>query len=282
MTPRNKTVKIIGWGSVTPDRSAPSTDQFDCGEFLKEKKAKKLMSLRDQLSLTAAGRALIHAGMEFPLSGDVGRRAGIYLTAGYLGFEGLQLHKLAEGSVKNGVFSMESFSETYRQLNPLLTFKCLPNMAIFHISRHFGIHGSYFSTYPGGGQFFQGLKQACRDLTRGSIETALVGAVAEQRNPLVQNHVRKRKLNPELLNDTSVFFVLSSRNDYQVRALIDPPIIGFANQKECESPTSWQRGASDPGLKMIEALEKVPDHRNIFFSETYEDGVSASVDMRLL
>ena len=55
-------------------------------------------------------------------------------------------------------FSTDAFSA----LNPLLTFRCLPNMPAFHVSLNFDIQGPYFVSYPGIGQFYLALEEAVR------------------------------------------------------------------------------------------------------------------------
>src|SRR5262249_13403027 len=78
----------------------------------------------------------------------------------------------------------------YSQLNPLLTFRCLSNMPAFHISVNFDIQGPYFVTYPGAGQFYVALEQACSALRFGMIDIAIIGGVAHQQNFLVEHHFR--------------------------------------------------------------------------------------------
>ena len=84
---------------------------------------------------------------------------------------------------------MEEFSTVgIEQVNPLLTFRCLPNMPAFHVSLNFGLQGPYFVTYPGIGQFYLALEAAASALCGGEIDYALVGGVADQRNFLVDYH----------------------------------------------------------------------------------------------
>lgn len=154
--------------------------------FLKTPKLRKYMGLQDDLAVVAAGRALQSAGHV----GDVDReRVGLYLVVGFIPFEQANLEPLLDASLEDGRFSMERFSTRgFRSVNGLLTFRCLPNMPAFHVSVNFDIQGPYFVTYPGPGQFYLALEEACQALADDAIDVALVGGVAHQRNFLVRYH----------------------------------------------------------------------------------------------
>jgi hypothetical protein len=185
------------------------------------KKLRKFMGTQDDLAVVAAARALAvsgllsHRGEGDPGESGLGERAGLYLVAGYIPFEHADLEPLLAGSLdESGRFSLECFSTTgFRAVNGLLTFRCLPNMPAFHISVNFGIQGPYFVTYPGPGQFYLALEEACTALAEGTIDVALVGGVAHQRNFLVQSHYQR--INPPVpadqLLDAAGFLVLERR-----------------------------------------------------------------------
>jgi 3-oxoacyl-(acyl-carrier-protein) synthase len=146
---------------------------------------RKYMGKQDELAVVAAGRALRNAAMEV----QDGARIGVYLCVGYIPFERADIDAITAGSLRNGRFSMEQFSTIgIEQVNPLLTFRCLPNMPVFHVSLNFGLRGPYFVTYPGIGQFYLALEAAASALGSGEIDCALVGGVADQRNFLVEYH----------------------------------------------------------------------------------------------
>jgi 3-oxoacyl-(acyl-carrier-protein) synthase len=142
--------------------------------------------LQDDLAVVATGRALAGAG----LAGvDLGERAGLYLAVGYIPFESSEIEALYQGSVGPEGFSMAMFSTTgIRAVKPLITFRCLPNMPAFHIATNFDVQGPYFGTYPGAGQLYLALEEACAALCDGTIDLAIVGGVAHQRNFLVAHH----------------------------------------------------------------------------------------------
>ena len=154
--------------------------------YLRQRKLRKFMGVQDDLAVVAAGRALESAG----LSGvELGEAAGLYLTVGYIPFEEADLETLHAASCEDGRFSMRRFStNALAAANPLLTFRCLPNMPAFHVSTAFGIQGPYLTTYPGPAQLYGALDAACAALRDGDVEIALVAGVAHQRNFLVAHH----------------------------------------------------------------------------------------------
>jgi len=153
--------------------------------WLKSRKMRKYMGKQDELAVIAAGRALTNA--EVPVAD--GSRVGVYLCIGYIPFERTDIDAITAGSLRDGEFSMEQFSTVgIEQVNPLLTFRCLPNMPAFHVSLNLGLRGPYFVTYPGIGQFYLALEAAASALCSGEIDCALVGGVADQRNFLVEYH----------------------------------------------------------------------------------------------
>lgn len=152
--------------------------------FLKSPKTRKYMGHQDRMAVIAAGRALEGIALDDDARRD---RIGIFAAIGYIPFERAEIELLAENSLGDGGgFSMERFSTVgIHQVNPLLAFRCLPNMPVFHVSLNFGLQGPYFVTYPGAGQFYVALEEAVAALEAGEIDRALVGGVADQRNFLV-------------------------------------------------------------------------------------------------
>ncbi|MGH9856483.1 MAG: beta-ketoacyl synthase N-terminal-like domain-containing protein, partial [Acidobacteriota bacterium] len=147
------------------------------------------MGKQDQLAVIAAGMAARDAGLS---EKDLRCKTGIYLCVGYIPFEQQDIESIARNSTIDGKFSMDLFStKGFEQVNPLLTFRCLPNMPIFHVSFNLNIQGPYFITYPGPAQFYMALEQACIAIESGEIEFALVGGVADQNNFLVQHHYKR-------------------------------------------------------------------------------------------
>src|SRR5688500_2534550 len=117
---------LSGSGSVVAEQGP-----LNIAPWLKQPKMKKFMGKQDQLAVIAAGLAAREAGLS---EDDLRLRTGIYLCVGYIPFEQEDIESIARNSSRNGEFSMELFSTTgFQEVNPLLTFRCLPNMPIFHV-----------------------------------------------------------------------------------------------------------------------------------------------------
>jgi len=163
------------------------------------------MGVQDDMAVVAAGMALSDPG----LRGELGERVGVYLAVGYIPFEKTTIDELLEGSTDEHGFSMQRLSTAgYSGLNPLLTFRCLSNMPAFHISMNFDIQGPYFVTYPGAGQFYLALEQACLAIESGAIDVAVVGGVAHQKNFLVERHFQRIASPPNRLEDAAGCLIL--------------------------------------------------------------------------
>ena len=167
-------------------RPASAEAVFDVAPLLKDRKTIKLMAKQDRMALAAAAGALRQAGLS---ESDRRDRTGVYAAAGALAFDEEELQMLADLCIHNGqVDAYHSASHVYQAMNPLTTFKCLPNMAVFHISVNLGMNGPYLITYPGTGQWHSALLRAWHDLADGVVDFALVGSVAEQNNLPVGYH----------------------------------------------------------------------------------------------
>lgn len=180
---------------------------LDATPFLKSRKMRKFMGKQDELAVVAASMALEERKLDDAARRD---RTGIYLAVGYIPFERADIDAMAGHSLSEGRFSIERFSTAgVEQVNPLLTFRCLPNMPIFHVSLNTGIQGPYFITYPGVGQFYQALERAVTALGAGEIDCALVGGVADQDNFLVAfDRKRKADMRDRVAYDAAAFLVL--------------------------------------------------------------------------
>lgn len=206
---------LLGSGWVGPaglawdERPASPAAAYDAAPFLKDRKTIKLMAKQDRMALAAASLALKQAGLTEP---EMRERTGVYAAIGALPFDEEELQMLAGLCIREGrVDSFSAASHVYREMYPLTTFKCLPNMSVFHISYNLGINGPYFITYPGAGQWLSGLLRAWHDLAEGLVDFALVGAVAEQNNLPVRHHLdRLYGADHPLAIDCAAFWVLTS------------------------------------------------------------------------
>ncbi len=184
----------------------------DATQFVKTRKLRKFMGKQDELAVLAAGQALESAG----LAGPLGERCGLYLAVGYIPFERTDMDQLLDASLDGETFSMGRFAaNAFGAINPLLTFRVLPNMPAFHVSLNFDIQGPYIVSYPGAGQFYGVLEEAIAAVDRGAIDIALVGAVADQENVLVEHHFSRVPWPVEAsrLKDAAAFLVVEREDD---------------------------------------------------------------------
>ena len=177
-------VVITGLGHVL---KLPGDEELpDVRPYLRVRKNRKFMSRQDILATVTAGQAVESAGLVGKMNPE---RSGLFLVSGYIPYEKTDLVSLRDNSTVDGHLSMEAFSTTgLESVNPLMTFKCLPNMPAFHISFNFDIQGYYMVTYPGPGECYMALDEACFYLEKRLVDVAFVAAVADQRNFLVTHH----------------------------------------------------------------------------------------------
>lgn len=205
--------------AVVVTGTAAACGAVDPGEFLRVRKLRKFMGRQDDLAVTAAGRALRAASLTAPL----GESCGLYLAVGYIPFEGAEIDQLLDASTEDGRFSMARFASTgTAAINPLLTFRVLPNMPAFHVSLNFDVQGPYAVSYPGIGQFYTVLDDAISALNTGLVDVALVGGVADQQNFLVAHHFSRIEppVDPSRLVDAAAFLVLETASRAAARGAI--------------------------------------------------------------
>ncbi len=193
--------------------------------YLKVKKSRKFMGRQDDMAVVATGRALACAGLAETAQGE---RTGLYLAVGYIPFEARDIDPVLQASLDaDGGFDMRRFAaEGYQRGNPLLTFRCLPNMPAYHISANFDVQGPYVVLYPGVGQAYQALEEAAAALHANEIDRALVVGVAHQRNFLVEHQLRRLApagTEPDLaaLGDAAGCLVLERAGDAALRGARD-------------------------------------------------------------
>ena len=183
------------------------------GEYLRTPKNRKFMGAQDHLAVCAAGQALAAARLT---ASDLGARAGLFLAVGFIPFERDDIDALITSSLDGDRISLERFGrDAFAVVNPLLTFRCLPNMPAYHVSACFDIQGEYYVTYPGAGQLYAAIEEAVDALTSGRIAIALVGAVADQTNFLVTHHHQRLRppVPPTELRDVASTRVHEQRRD---------------------------------------------------------------------
>lgn len=186
----------------------------DSTPFLRSRKTRKFMGRQDELAVVAAARALESASLAAPL----GERCGLYATVGYIPFEETDITQLLEASLEGEDFSMQRFStNAFGALNPLLTFRVLPNMPAFHVSLNFDIQGPYSVSYPGPAQFYAVLEEAFAALDAHAVDVALVVAVADQENYLVRHHFSRIDADTSRLGNVAACLVVEREEDARQR-----------------------------------------------------------------
>jgi 3-oxoacyl-(acyl-carrier-protein) synthase len=194
--------------------------RVDSTPWLRERKSRKYMGLQDEMAVVVAGEALRAAGLSRP----PGARAGLYLAVGFIPFEARDAGPVLEGSLDgDGEFSLERFAaDGWQRAHPLLTFRCLPNMPAFHVSSSFGIEGPYLLTYPGCGQTYLAVEEACAALASGEVDVAVAGGVCHQRNFLVEHHHARLlpPTEPGTLRDAAGMLVLEREDAARARGRI--------------------------------------------------------------
>jgi 3-oxoacyl-(acyl-carrier-protein) synthase len=251
------------------------------------------MGGQDHLAVCAAGRALESAGLE---QSKLGPSAGLFLAVGFIPFERADINALIAGSLEGERLSLRRFgTDGFAAVNPLLTFRCLPNMPAYHVSACFDIRGEYFVTYPGPGQFYLALSEAVEALTSGRLAVALVGAVAHQTNFLVSHHYQRLQHPvPECdLRDGAGFLVLERNSDHLARGgptrgqLLDLKIAYSPNDPFVEESEFAEKftGCAAPGgefgsasLGVVLAANKSGTIRHELRAR---DGISASSTWKL-
>lgn len=215
---------VTGLGLVLVPPGHPDPTErggpLDVTECLRDPRMRKFMGKQDRLAVRAARQALGDAGLadEVPAT-----RTGLYMAVGYIPFERRDIDVLTTHSLEGGEFSMTRFSQVaFKKVHPLLTFKVLPNMPIFHVSLNHGIQGPYHVGYPGPGQLYGALDRAWAALVRGDVDVALVGGVADQQNFLVRHHFARLPAlagwpGPDRRPDVASFMVLERPRDAAAR-----------------------------------------------------------------
>ena len=290
-------VNILGYSQLGSYASEfEQALEFDVRTILRNKKSIKFMAKQDKMAVIAATNAFNMAGIN---GHSAGGNTGLYFAIGHIPFEQAPLDVLVEKSVIDNEFSMQQFStQAAHALNPLLTFKCLPNMPVFHVSYNLNITGGYYVTYPGAGQWFQALQKAMIDLESQRVEYAIVGAVADQLNPVVKHHVRRTQAaSVERLIDSACVLVLSKNSSksavghisdvglaYRANDILTtPPDIRNLNR----AMNALDAGVVDPALYIAQILDqqqstyKKQSATEQSISINTIDGISANLKLSL-
>ncbi len=282
-------MKILSTGWIGPEGlgadglPASFETPLDVGPLLKDRKTGKFMAKQDKLALIACHRAVQAAGLQ---AEALAQRTGIYLSVGPLPFEEPDLDLLHDKSIEGGKFSLRrATDEAFQAMNPLLTFKCLPNMPVFHVSFNLAIRGGYHVAYPGAGQFLTALDLALRDLGRGRFDHAILGAVTDQRNTLTRHHLDRTEPGASARAvDVACAWVITRLDETQGLAKIRGLTLGYKPRDPFGEPIGARgpllgvaAGTAGPALRVafdIAAGRPLPS-----YDWELEDGVTARLEL---
>lgn len=254
----------------------------DPAPFLKVRKTRKYMGTQDDMAVVCVGHALAEAKLSLlaPAEGGVDPdRLGLYAAIGFIPFERADIAPVLAASLTRGAFDVRRFSEEgFVKAHPLLTFRCLPNMPVYHVSANFGITGPYMVTYPGEGQAFLALEEARVALVDGSIDAAVVFATAHQRNFLVEHHHARldHPVDASLLRDSACALILEREDDARARGVrpkarlaeldvsYEPTDLLENEPLPTSTSTSTSTGAPAPFIELLAHLSSLPlsQHRS--------------------
>ena len=167
-----------------PVKIAGEVKDFSPKDFLKNRKALKVMARDIQLAVAAARLAVDDARIE---EDSIDRtRFGVSIGAGLISSDPNELGLAISGSVDEaGEFNMKLFGEEgLRNLFPLWLLKYLPNMLACHISIIHDAQGPNNTITAGDTSGLQAIGEASRIIQRGDADIFLAGGAESKVHPL--------------------------------------------------------------------------------------------------
>ncbi len=155
------------------------------------RKAIKLMSRDIELSIIAAGDAIVHAGLVTKgidpenINVDPGRIA-INLGAGLISCDLVELGPAVAASLTDGKFDIRKWGkEGLEQVTPLWLLKYLPNMLACHVGIIHDIQGPSNTITCAEAAAHLAIAEAAQIIARGASDIALAGGAEAKVNPIV-------------------------------------------------------------------------------------------------
>jgi 3-oxoacyl-[acyl-carrier-protein] synthase II len=157
---------------------------FNPGEFLKTRKAIKVMSRDIQLAYAASRLAFDDAGLDADTIDS--ERSGVCMGAGLLDNELDELAFSIQNSLDDsGQFQMTKFgSDGLRSLSPLWMLKYLPNMPACHVSISYQLQGPSNTITTSCASAMQAAGEAFRIIERGHADLMVAGGAESRVNPI--------------------------------------------------------------------------------------------------
>ncbi len=157
----------------------------------KLRKAIKLMSRDIELSVIAAGEALVHAGLVTkgidPENINVDpERIAINLGTGLISCDLVELGPAVAASLTDGKFDIRKWGKDgIEQVTPLWLLKYLPNMLACHIGIIHDIQGPSNTITCAEAAAHLAIAEAAQVIARGASDIALAGGAEAKVNPIV-------------------------------------------------------------------------------------------------
>ncbi len=177
-------------GAFTVDRCG-RIDERRLKSFLPSKPRKRYMSRESMFAAFALLSAMADAGLSGPDSGDKDGSErfsrddiGIYAGTGMAGLDLSEIDRMLEcSSGADGLFDIHRFvTEGVKGLNPLISFKILPNMPVCGSSIASGIRGSNLVFNPWEGNSALAFIKASEDIESGQETCLLTGGSDSRTN----------------------------------------------------------------------------------------------------
>jgi 3-oxoacyl-[acyl-carrier-protein] synthase II len=160
---------------------------FDPKQYVKPRKALKVMSRDIQLGFTAADLACADAGLkEHPLDPE---RSGVVFGADMIACEIDELGAPYRACIHEGNFQMSDWGgRALAELFPLWMLKYLPNMPACHIGIVHDLRGPTNALILGEVSSLASVAEAARVIRRGQADAMVAGGVGARVQPMIWTH----------------------------------------------------------------------------------------------
>ncbi|HEY6563043.1 MAG TPA: beta-ketoacyl synthase N-terminal-like domain-containing protein, partial [Pirellulaceae bacterium] len=178
-----------------PVMTAGQVDGFDPAEFIKPRKAIKLMCRESQLAFAAA----MLAAQDADLSNGASAADRMGVLFGSQMFYGMvdELAPVFRSSIVDGSFSMPAWGRSFgREMFPLWLLNYLPNMPACHIAIALQALGPNNTIVQGDASGLLALMEATSVIQRGWADVMLVGSVGSHLAVTREIHVSLDHISP--------------------------------------------------------------------------------------
>ncbi len=214
---------------------------LDLRQFIKKKKAVKIMSRTIQLAVAASRIAFDDACFsehEFDSN-----RSGVSVATGVMNYELEEMFSAISKSHTQGQFDLKKFGKTgLDALFPLWALKYIPNMPACHISIENDLKGPSNTQTSSNASGLYAMGEAMHIIQRGDADVMLAGGTGSNLDPLGIAHLQKQgllrngKSSGIEVGEGSAALVLESYEKAKKRkAKIYGEILAFASNHDLET-----------------------------------------------